>query len=162
PPDEPRTPRAFFDAQHDEREFFFTVYGPEHGTELLALREEFERSYSYADLARYVEALQGPAYLPGLRASWGGLELQSLQLAALHRFVAHVAHAGALPVLVALPENPLFERDPEVGSLIRSRSDAIFARVRDEAEIDHAWLIDLRRGLAPTAFFDLNHLFYEH
>ncbi len=162
PPEERRTPRAFFDEPHDQAEFFEMLYGPERAGSLLALREAALRGGDWSAVARYVEALQGPAYLPGLRERWRTLEPQPLQLEALRRVVANVRAAGGRPVLLLVPENPQLELDPEIGAEVRRHSDAAAALLASEASRLGIELVDLRRDRPPESFLDLNHLFYQH
>jgi hypothetical protein len=125
---------------------------------LLALRPAFERGDPYDDVVRYLEELRGPEYLKGLRERWRTLEPQTLQLEALARATAHVRAAGGRPAWVMLPENPVLERDPEVGSEVRRRSDAVMQQVASWAAAADVPLIDGRASLPPSAFLDLNHL----
>lgn len=161
PPPGRTTPRVFFDTRHSPAEFFETVYA-DHAAELLALRRRFEQSDDWDDIVRYVDLLQGTGYLPGLRDRWRDLEPQDIQLTALRRFADHVRDAGGRPVWVLMPENPVFEQDPEIGGVIRTHSDQAAVRVVTEAHDADVPLIDLRHALPRTAFLDLNHLFLEH
>ncbi len=161
PPTGRTTPRSFFSTRHSPTEFFETVYA-DHAAELLALRRRFEQSDDWDDVVRYLDELQGTAYLPGLRDRWRDLEPQELQLEALRRIATHVREAGGRPVWVLMPENPIFEQDPDVGGVVRTRSDQAAVRVVTEAHDADVPLIDLRHALPRSAFLDLNHLFLEH
>jgi len=160
PPDEMRTPGAFLESRHTPEEVFALSYGRERAAELLALRARFERSQRAEDFLRYVAELRGPDYLPGLRGRWRGLAPDALQLEALRRAAAHVRAAGARPVWILLPENPLLERDPEVGAEVAAHSAEVAARLSVEAETAGVPLLDLRRAVTPGGFLDLNHLVY--
>jgi hypothetical protein len=70
-----------------------------------------------------------------------------------------VRTAGGRPVWVVLPENPILERDPEIGGEVRRRSDAIVEQVAARADASNVPLIDERAALPPSAFLDLNHVF---
>ena len=161
PPSGRTTPRIFFDTRHSPTEFFETVYA-DRAAELLALRRRFEQSDDWDDVVRYVDELQGTGYLPGLRDRWRDLAPQDLQLEALRRFAAHVRDAGGRPVWVLMPENPVFEQDPEVGGVVRTHSDQAAVRIVTEAHDVDVPVIDLRHALPRSAFLDLNHLFLEH
>jgi hypothetical protein len=134
--------------------------GPDEATRLLALRARYDTSGNYADFLTYVDALRGPEYLLGLRERWRGLSVQPIQIEALRRVVAHARAAGGRPAWVLMPENPIFQGDPEVGALLVSRSDEVTAALRAEAERLDVPLLDLRRVVPPAAFIDLNHLAY--
>jgi hypothetical protein len=155
-------PRDFYDTPHAEEDFFAAVYGRERAPELLELRAKYKEGASYADVERYVAAVQGDAYLPGLRERWRSLEPDPLQLEALRHFVANVRAAGGRPVFVLLPENPAFEADPDVGAEIPERSERAARAVRGEADALGVPLIDLRHAVGREGFLDLNHLFFEH
>lgn len=133
-------------------------YGPEEARTLLALRDRYDESRDFADFVRFVDALRGPDYLLGLRERWRELIVQPFQLEALRRLVANVRAVGGRPVWVLLPENPVFEQDPEVGSLLVRHSDEVTAAVRAEAERLGVPLLDLRRKVDASQFLDLNHL----
>ena len=149
-PDELFTPASIL-----ERDF-----GPERARELLALRAVFDRTQEPADFTRYVEAVNGRDYLAGLRDRWRGLEPQAVQLEAVRRFTAHVRAAGGRPAWMLLPQNALLERDPEIGSDVARFSADVAARLAVQAAELDVPLIDLRDALPPSAFADLNHLFY--
>jgi len=134
--------------------------GADRARELLALRTTYDRTQDPADFIRYVEALRGRDYLDGIRDRWRGLEPQPLQLEAVRRFTAHVRAAGGRPAWLLLPENPLLARDPEVGSEVARVSDEVAARLAAEASALGVPLLDLRHALPPSAFADLNHLFF--
>lgn len=158
----PRVPRSFGDQPHSKQEFLDAFAGGERARQLAALRPGFERGEDWDAVARYVDALQGPAYLLGLRDRWRSLAVEPIQLAAIERFAANVRAAGAQPVIVLVPENPLLERDPEIGSEVRHRSDEAAAALEHSATLAGVETIDLRRGFEPAGFLDLNHLFYQH
>src|SRR6185295_14841037 len=103
--------------------------GEERARRTLALRPGFARGESFADALPYIESLRGVEYVPGLRERWRTLQPQALQIEALRRAALHVRDAGGRPVWVLLPENPLLELDPEVGSSVRQRSDEVVARL---------------------------------
>jgi hypothetical protein len=134
--------------------------GADRARELLALRATYERTQEPADFIRYVESLRGRDYLDGIRDRWRGLEPQPLQLEALRRFTAHVRAAGGRPAWLLLPENPLLERDPEVGAEVARVSNDVATRLAGEATALGVPLLDLRHALPPSAFADLNHLFF--
>lgn len=158
PSRERRTPNAQLEEVLTTAQLLAQSVGPARVPELLALREAFARSRDPADFLRYVEALRGPDYLSGLRERWRALQPQPLQLEALRRFAAHVRAAGGRPVWLLLPENPLLERDPEVGVEVARRSEEIAGVVAAEAATHGVPVLDLRRSLPPDAFVDLNHL----
>lgn len=158
----PRVPRSFGDQPHSKQEFLEAFAGEERARELAALRPGFERGEDWDAVARYVDALQGPAYLPGLRERWRTLVVEPIQLAALERFAINVRAAGGRPAIVLVPENPLLERDPEVGAQVRRRSDDAASALQHAATLAGIETIDLRHGFAPAGFLDLNHLFYQH
>ena len=160
PPAERRTPGAFLDIVHTPAEIFVMSYGPERAEELLRLQATFAASGRFEDFARYVTELRGPDYLPGLRERWRDLTPQPVQLEALRRLAAHARDAGARPVWLLLPENPLLELDPEVGGEVATRAAEVAAVVRAEAEALGVPVIDLRTAVPPDGFLDLNHLVY--
>jgi len=136
--------------------------GPDRARELLAMRATYERTQDPADFIQYVQALRGRDYLDGIRDRWRGLELQPLQLEAVRRFTAHVLASGARPAWLLLPENPLLERDPEVGSDVARVSNEVATRLAAESSALGVPLLDLRHALPPSAFVDLNHLFFSN
>ena len=158
PSDEPRT-EPDLSEERTMAEVFASAMGAEPARKALALRPGFERAGSFADALPYLEALRGVEYVPGLRERWRTLRPQPLQIEALRRAASHVRDAGGRPVWVLLPENPLLELDPEVGSSVRQRSDEVTARLRAAASADAVPLVDLRRLLPPSGFSDLNHAF---
>jgi hypothetical protein len=157
-----QVPRAFYDQPNSKDEFFAAFRGPERAREIAALRPGFERGDDWGAAAAYVEALQGPAYLAGLRERWRSLEPAPVQLEALRALAGHVQRAGSRLVIVLVPENPVLELDPEVGREVRARSDAAAAAVEELAGDLGVTVIDLRRGFEPAGFLDLNHLFFQH
>ncbi|HZR82427.1 MAG TPA: hypothetical protein VFD92_15140 [Candidatus Binatia bacterium] len=157
-----RSPRGFSDEPHSEEEVFVEFSGPERGREIAALRPGFESGDDYGAAARYVDALQGPGYLRGLRERWRTASPEAVQLAALRGFARRVREAGARPVVVLMPENPLLERDPDVGRVVRARSDAAADALESEAAAVGIAVVDLRRGFPTRAFLDMNHLFFQH
>jgi hypothetical protein len=160
PPEGTWIPAATLERRLSPAEFFDIFYPPEQAKRLLALRADFERDGSFATFLRYLELLRGPDYVAGVRARWREVQVEALQVDALHRFAAHVRDAGGRPAFVLLPENPLLLHDPDFGDEIRSRSDAVAARVAAEAKALGVPLLDLRHTLPATAFVDLNHLFF--
>jgi hypothetical protein len=162
-PPGPRMSAGFFDAFHTQAELLALDYGPQPSDErtarLLALRPAFEHGEPYADVVRYLDELRGPEYLRGLRERWRHLEPRAIQLEALVLATVHVRAAGGRPVWVVLPENPILERDPEIGGEVRRRSDAIVEQVAARADASNVPLIDERAALPPSAFLDLNHVF---
>ncbi|MFM8410770.1 MAG: hypothetical protein ACKOCT_10870, partial [Alphaproteobacteria bacterium] len=144
-------------------EDFLRRFAPEDRAErAVGLRAAFERGDDASAVAEYVDALQGPGYLDGLRRRWRDLAPQPVQSTALEAFARNVRAAGATPVFLLVPENPLLERDPEIGSLVRGRSDDAAAAVRTAAQALDVPVVDLRHGFEPRQFLDLNHLFREH
>jgi hypothetical protein len=137
-------------------------FGADRARELLALRATYERTQDPADFIRYVESLSGRDYVQGVRERWRGLEPQPIQFEAVRRFTAHVRAAGGRPVWLLLPENPLLERDPEVGSQVARVSEDVTRRLATDATALDVPLIDLRHALPPSAFADLNHLFFSN
>lgn len=158
PPDERRTPAGYLDVFHPFAELLATDFTPDQVRTILALRPGFENAARFDDVVRYLDAFRGPDYLKGLRERWRTLTPAPVQLEALRRSVDQVRRAGGRPAWLLLPENPLLERDPEIGREVAARSDAIAASVRATAKDVGVPLIDLRSALPPSAFVDLNHL----
>ncbi len=162
PPPGRRVPRSFADRAEPKEEFLRRFAAEDRAERAVELRRAFESGADPAAVAEYVDALQGPGYLEGLRRRWRDLSPQPVQSLALETFARNVRAAGAVPVFLLVPENPLLDRDPEIGGLVRERSDAAAAAVRRAAAAVDTPVIDLRRGFEPARFLDLNHLFREH
>lgn len=157
-----RVPRDEADRARSRDEVLAAQAGPGNAALVRRLRPAFEAGEDWAAVEAYLAALQGPGYLPGLRERWRDLAPQPVQERALRALARHVREAGATPVFALLPENPLLERDPEIGGLVRARSDAAARAVERAAREGGAVVVDLRQGFPPTAFLDLNHLFRQH
>ena len=161
PPPGRRVPRSFADRAEPKDAFLRRFAAEGRAERAVELRAAFERG-DPAAVAEYVDALQGPGYLDGLRRRWRDLAPQPVQSVALEVFARNVRAAGATPVFLLVPENPLLESDPEIGAIVRDRSEAAAIAVREAAAASRAPVIDLRRGFEPARFLDLNHLFREH
>jgi hypothetical protein len=144
------TPAAIF-----ERDF-----GAERARELLAMRAVFDRTQAPADFIRYVESLNGRDYPEGLRSRWRGPRAAGAPARGAAAVRGSRACRGGRPAWLLLPENPLLARDPEVGAEVARISGEIAARLATQAVALDVPLIDLRDALPPSAFIDLNHLFY--
>lgn len=162
PPPGRRVPRSFADRVEPKEDFLRRFAAEDRAERAVELRPAFERGDDPGAVAEYLDALQGPGYLDGLRKRWRDLSPQPVQSAALEAFARNVREAGAVPVFLLVPENPLLERDPEIGAFVRERSEAAAAAVRQAAAAMEAPVVDLRRGFEPEQFLDLNHLFREH
>ena len=158
PPPGKRVVRSIAD-RADSEEDFLRRFAPEGSADrVIELRPRFERGDDPQAIAEYVGALQGPAYLDGLRNRWRHLAPQPVQCAALDTFARNVRAAGAVPVFLLVPENPLLDHDPVVGAVVRERSEEAAEAVRTAARAEDATVIDLRSGFGPERFLDLNHL----
>jgi hypothetical protein len=156
-PSERRTSADFLGAFHPPAEHIEHMVGGERARAVMALRPGFERGDRFEEALPYLEALRGQDYLAGLRERWRALVPQPLQLEALSLAAHHVRQAGGRPAWVLLPENPLLDRDPEIGAEVRRKSDEVAALLRAAADELRVPVLDLRTLLPPSRFADLNH-----
>jgi hypothetical protein len=157
PPDGWRRGIAPLPSPKTPEELMERTYGPERARKLAELRPGFVRGERYEDALPYLVELKGREYVDGLRERWRTLVPDALQLEALRRAAIHVRHAGGRPVWVLLPENPVMELDPVIGTEVRRRSDDVARAVQAAAAEVGVPVLDLRHMLPAGGFSDLNH-----